>query len=91
MLRTKFRRLDFFFISNTIQEATKRTDFQAAFSTDHSLIFFSLSKSNILTKVKGLWKFKNSYPPVGTILKQHIALASEICDKENVSDVRVKW
>ena len=60
MLRTKVRRLDFFFISNTIQEANKRTDFLAAFSTDHSPILFNLSKFNILAKVKGPWKFNNS-------------------------------
>ena len=39
MLRAKGRTLDFFLFSYTIKEATKRTDFLAAFSTDHSPIF----------------------------------------------------
>lgn len=69
MLRTKVRRLDFFYISNTIQEATKRTDFLAAVFTDHSPIFFTLSKSNILTKVEGLWKFNNSLTSIKDYLE----------------------
>ena len=36
------RRLDYFFISNSLQESTKTTDTLAAFSTDHSPITFSL-------------------------------------------------
>ena len=36
------RRLDYFFMSNSLQESTKTTDTLAAFSTDHSLITFSL-------------------------------------------------
>ena len=35
------RRLEFFFFSNTILEATKNTYILTAFSTDHSRIFFS--------------------------------------------------
>ena len=34
------RRLDYFFISNSLQESTKTTDTLAAFSTDHSPITF---------------------------------------------------
>ena len=36
------RRLDYFFISNFIQESTKTIDTLVAFSTDHSSITFSL-------------------------------------------------
>ena len=48
------RRLDFFFISNTLQEATELTDILAAFCTDHSPITFKVSKLNHLTKGNGL-------------------------------------
>ena len=40
-------RLDFFFISNTTQAATKSIDILTPLSTDHSPIFFSLSKPSI--------------------------------------------
>ena len=36
------RRLDYFFISNNIQENVKDSDILAAFSTDHSPVIFSL-------------------------------------------------
>ena len=36
------RRLDYFFISNSLQESIKTTDTLAAFSTNHSPITFSL-------------------------------------------------
>ena len=35
------RRLDYFFVSNSVQEAIKSTDILAAFSADHSPIFIS--------------------------------------------------
>ena len=47
------RRLDYFFVSNSLQEAIKNVDILAAFSTDHSPINITLSNSNDLTKSKG--------------------------------------
>ena len=54
------RRLDYFFVSNSPQEAIKNVDILASFSTDHSPIIITLSKLNEFTKGKGLWKFNNS-------------------------------
>ena len=48
------RRLDYFFISNSLQESTKTTDTLAAFSTDHSPITFSLCHLKELPRGKGL-------------------------------------
>ena len=42
------RRLDYFFVSNTLQDFVKKTDVFASFSTDHSPIFFSFEKGNVL-------------------------------------------
>ena len=36
------RRLDYFFISNLLQESVDKTDVLAAFSTDHSHLLFLL-------------------------------------------------
>ena len=38
-------RLDYFLVSNNLQEFTKKTDILTVLSTDHSPIFFSLSKN----------------------------------------------
>ena len=40
------RRLNYFFISNTLQDFVKKIDVFASFPTDHSPIFFSFEKEN---------------------------------------------
>ena len=54
------RRLDYIFISNSIQEYIDATDILPALSTDHSpnLIFFCFENSE--EKSAGFWKFNNS-------------------------------
>ena len=54
------RRLACFFISTSLQESIKTTDASAAFSTDHSLITFSLCHLKEFLQGKGLWKFGKS-------------------------------
>ena len=54
------RRLDYFFISNFLQESPKPPDTLAAFSADHSPINFSLCHLKGFPRGKGLWKF-NKY------------------------------
>ena len=39
------QRLDYFFISNKLQESIKNTDILASLSTDHSPISFTLRRS----------------------------------------------
>ena len=88
------RRLDFFFISNTLQEATKLTDILAVFYTDHSPVTFKVSKLNHLTKGNGLWKFNNSLTSNKDYIekmKKHIAFTLEVCDKESICNAQVKW
>ena len=51
------RRLDYFFVSNTLQEFVKKTDVFASFSTDHSPICFSFEKGNGSVRGRGLSKF----------------------------------
>ena len=87
------RRLDYIFVSNSIQEAIKSTDILAAFSTDHSPTFNSLSKSNEITKGKDLWKFNNSLISnedyVKKKMKIHISDILNFLHKENIVDDQV--
>ena len=88
------RRLDYFFISNILQEATKKTDILAAFSTDHSPIYFSLLKQHHLINGKGLWKFNNSLINNEDFIEKmslHIKIILKVFDNENISDDQVKW
>ena len=48
------RRLDYFFVSNVLQERVKKPDILASFATDHSLILFSLNQMSEVSPGKGL-------------------------------------
>ena len=50
------RRLDYIFISISFQKSTKNTDTLAAFSTDYSLITFSICHLKEFPRGKGLCK-----------------------------------
>ena len=51
------RRLDYIFISNTLQELITMTEIVTPISTDHFPVILSLSKRNDCLKGKGFWKF----------------------------------
>ena len=88
------RRLDYFFISNSLQEMTKYTDILAAFSTDHALILITLSKINKLDRGKGFWKFNNSLKKnedyVETI-KNVIKSTLRSLDEQGVNNPQARW
>ena len=50
------RRLDFFLISNILQESIIKTDVLSSFCTDPSPIFFPLQLKDMSTRGKGFWK-----------------------------------
>ena len=54
------RRLDYFFVSNSLQESIQTTDTLPAFSADHSPITFSLCHFKEFPQGKGLWEFNKS-------------------------------
>ena len=85
------RRLDYFFVSNSLQEAIKSVDILASFSTDHSPIFITLSKLNEFTKGKGLWKFNNSLISNVKKMKNHISDILNFPNNENIKDDQVIW
>ena len=53
-------RLDFFHISNILQEFVKNTDVLAFFGADHSPNVFSLELKDMILCGKGFWKFNSS-------------------------------
>ena len=53
------RRLDYIFISNTLQELVTTTEILTPISTDHCAVIFSLSKGNDCLRGKGFWKFNS--------------------------------
>ena len=88
------RRLDYFFISNVMQESIKKTDILASFSTDHSPIFFSLRSSNEMLRGKGLWKFNCSLLANNDFIskmRDHIENTLKMLDDENISDKQIRW
>ena len=81
------RRLDYFFISNVLQESVKSPNVLAAFFNDHALIFSCFSKSEG-RRGKGLWKHNNSLCEKRTYInsiKKHISTL-ENCKNENITD-----
>ena len=54
------QRLDFFLISNILQESVIKTDVLAFFCTGHSSIFFPLQLKTMPTWGKAFWKFNSS-------------------------------
>ena len=54
------RRLDYFFISNNLQDVITHLDFFASLSTDHSPVTVSISKSKNCIHGHSLWKFNSS-------------------------------
>ena len=54
------RRLDYFLISNVLQESVIRADVLALFCSDHSLIIFIFAFESNNKRGKGLWKFNKS-------------------------------
>ena len=70
------RRLDYIFVSNSLQESTKNVDILAALSSDHSPVFLNLTKCENIHKGNGFWKFNNSllfHEEFKIMLKDHIS------------------
>ena len=65
-------RLDYFYISNSMQVSVKNTDVLASLLTDHSPVTFSCFKNEESNRGKGFWKFNNSL--IENTEYQHIPL-----------------
>ena len=69
------QRLDYFFVSNKLQESINNTDIFASLTTDHCPISFTLRGSHITAKDKGLWIFKSSL----TLNKEFVEKMKDTC------------
>ena len=88
------RRLDYFFISNQLQDTVKKTDIVAAFTSDHSPLIFTLSMNQDEGRGKSLWKSNNSLALNSDFvdkMKAHIANTPKSLDKENIRDSQARW
>ena len=54
------QRLDYIFISVTLQELVTTAEILTSILTNHSPVIYSLSKENDYLRSKGFWKFKSS-------------------------------
>ena len=54
------RQLDYYFVSNCLQEFVNYTDVLPAISTDHSPVLILLSNDNSDNNGRGLWKYNSS-------------------------------
>ena len=85
------RRLDYFFISNNIQDFILDTNIMPAISSDHSPILISFSKDT-QNKSSGFWKFNNSLLSDDIFkveLKQQIQNIKN--DNELSNNPQIKW
>ena len=88
-----WRTLDYFLVSNILQESIKKTDILTPVS-NHSPIIFSFSKNSERPRGNSLWKFNNSLCSnidYTTKLKNHLKLIQKTVLKENITDGQIIW
>ena len=80
------RRLDYFLVSNHLQESINKTKILTTLSTDHSPIFFSLSKIYVYQEVK-------VYGNLTTLceLKNHLKVIYNRMSAEQITDEQLCW
>ena len=88
------KRLDYFYISNSMQGSVKNTDVLASLLTDHSPITLSCFKNQESNRGRGLWKFNNSLienEEYVLQMKKFISYTLNELFNENILDDQVKW
>ena len=93
-LRLIQRRLDYFFVSNILQEFVKHADTLASLFSDHSPILVSVMKSVIPQRGRGLWKFNCPFLQNAKFIeamKNHITASVKSFDEENIRNEHIWW
>ena len=88
------RRLDYLYISNSMQVSVENTDVLASLLTDHSPVTFSCFKNEESNRGRGLWKFNNSLienEEYVLQMKKFILYTLNELFNENILDDQVKW
>ena len=80
--------------SNNLQESINKTDILTTLSTDHSPIFFSLSKNISVSGGKGSQKFSYSLchkPDFIVEMKNHLKVIYNRMSAEQITDEQLCW
>ena len=88
------RRLDYFFVSNNIEEFVIDAKVLPAFLSDHSPILISYSPYSDIEKSAGFWKFNNSLllnENYTVSLKKLISDTKTKFNSDDFADSQVKW
>ena len=85
------RRLDYIFISNTLQEFVNDTRILTSLSTDHSPVHLSLFKEHKHTKGNGFWKFNSSLIKDHMYVSEIKHLVSSFLSNISNMNAQLKW
>ena len=87
------RRLDYIFISNSLQESVKKKEILKALLSDHSPVFCSFVNNDTFARGSGVWKFNDSLL-LNTVffkkLKTHIQIVKSIFQENSSFSDRSK-
>ena len=86
-------RLDYFFISDSIQEDVNQIDILASFKSDHSQVYLKFSEGNETSCSPSYWKFNNSLFDDQHFVTSLTERINYKIDNElkTIEDVRIKW
>ena len=85
------RRLDYIFISNTLQELVNDTRILTSLSTGHSPVHLSLFKEHKHTKGNGFWKFNSSLIKDRMYVSEIKHLVSSFLYNISNMNAQLKW
>ena len=88
------RRLDYIFVSNTLQESLQQTSILPSFCSDHSPILVSYNKPTEISMGKNFWKFNSSLVQDETFvlkLKEHIKHVKTSFHSNFENNEHFKW
>ena len=88
------RRLDYFLISNFLQETVIRADVLASFCSDHRPIIFTIAFESNGKRGKGLWEFNKSLLSNDEYinkLRNHISEFLSILYQNGIRDDQIRW
>ena len=85
------RRLDYIFISNTLQEFVNDTRILTPLSTDHSPVHLSLFKEHKRTNSNGFWKFNSCLIKDHMYVSEIKYLVSSFLSNISNMNAQLKW
>ena len=86
-------RLDYLFISDSIQEDVNQIDILAALNSDHSPVYLKFSEGNETSRGPSYWTFNNSFLDDQHFVTSLTERINYITDNElnTIEDVRIRW